>query len=91
MSSKPLTIGQLSRKTGVTARTIRHYERLGLLKAAGRTGANYRLFDVDSITHVTFIARCRSLGFSIPEIADLLQITGNASPTCAQIATLTRS
>ncbi|MEW5710168.1 MerR family transcriptional regulator [Pelomicrobium sp. G1] len=72
MSSRPLTVGQLARKTGVTARAIRHSERLGLIKAAGRTGANYRVFGAGSVTRLNFIARCRSLGFSLPEVKDLL-------------------
>lgn len=87
---KLLTIGQLARETGVTPRAIRHYERLGLVETPVRTDANYRLFDSDSVSRVKFIAKCRSLGFSIPEISDFLQIMEDPDHTCAQVADLTR-
>ncbi len=87
---KLMTIGQLARKTGVTSRAIRHYERLGLVETPRRTDANYRLFDSDSVSRVKFIANCRSLGFSIPEIANFLQIMENPDHTCSQVAELTR-
>lgn len=85
-----ITIGRLARETGVTPRAIRHYERLGLIQAPLRTEANYRLFDGDGVTRLRFIARCRSLGFSIPEIANLLCITDDPNDACAQVADLTR-
>ena len=88
--SNLVTIGQLARETGVTPRAIRHYERLALIETPVRTDANYRLFDSDSVSRVKFIAKCRLLGFSIPEIADFLQIMEDPDHTCAQVAGLTR-
>lgn len=90
MSLTMLTIGQLSRRAGVTPRAIRHYERLGLVSAPMRTDANYRLFDRESLKRVRFIAKCRSLGFSIPEIADLSRIMEVRDNVCAQVAELTQ-
>ena len=87
---KLITIGQLAQETGVTPRAIRHYERLGLIVTPVRTAANYRLFDSDSVSRAKFIAKCRSLGFSIPEIADFLRIMEDPDHTCAQVADLTR-
>ncbi len=87
---KLMTIGQIARKTGVTSRAIRHYERLGLVEIPVRTDANYRLFDSDSVSRVKFISNCRSLGFSIPEIADFLQIMENPDHTCSQVVELTQ-
>ncbi len=88
--SNLVTIGQLARETGVTPRAIRHYEGLGLIGAPLRTDANYRLFDSDSKERVRFIGRCRSLGFSIAEIADFLRVTDDPDHTCAQVAELTQ-
>lgn len=85
-----VTIGKLAGAAGVTPRAVRHYERLGLIEAPIRTDANYRLFDADSIARLRFIAKCRSLGFSIPEVSELLQITEDPDHTCAQVADLTR-
>lgn len=86
--SSLVTIGQLARETGVTPRAIRHYERLGLIQAPLRTDANYRLFDSDSTVRVRFIGTCRSLGFSIAEIANFLRVTDDPDHTCAQVAEL---
>jgi MerR family transcriptional regulator, copper efflux regulator len=90
MSAQSMTIGQLARETGVTPRAVRHYESLGLIRAPIRTGANYRVFDGDSAARVRFIAKCRSLGFSLPEVAELLQVMDDPDHTCAQVEELTR-
>ena len=90
MSMQLMTIGQLAGHTRVTPRAIRHYERLGLIEAPLRTDANYRLFDSDSVSRIKFIAKCRSLGFSLPEIADFLHIMEDPDHTCAQVVEVTR-
>ncbi|MCH7911291.1 MAG: heavy metal-responsive transcriptional regulator [Candidatus Hydrogenedentes bacterium] len=90
MRSNLVTIGQLAQETGVTPRAIRHYETLGLIRAPLRTDTNYRLFDSDSMERVRFIGKCRLLGFSIAEIADLLRVTDDPDHTCAQVAELTQ-
>jgi MerR family copper efflux transcriptional regulator len=53
---------------------IRHYERLGLIPAAERTAANYRLYSPNAIHTLRFVGRARSLGFSIPDIRELLAL-----------------
>lgn len=85
-----MTIGQLAEHARVTPRAIRHYERLGLIRAPARTTANYRLFDGDSVHRLAFIAKCRALGFSLSEIANFLRILDEPDHTCAQVASLTR-
>ncbi len=90
MHAKLMTIGQLAQQCKVTPRAIRYYERLGLLQAPLRSGSNYRLFDGESAQRVHFISKCRSLGFSLAEIVDLLRIMDDPDHTCAQVAELTR-
>lgn len=90
MAAERMMIGQIANETGVTPRAIRHYERLGLIRAPIRTVANYRIFDGDSVARVRFIAKCRSLGFSIPDIGELLCIVDDPDHTCSQVAELTR-
>ena len=91
MHAKLITIGELAQKARITRRAIRHYERLGLIQVPVRTDSNYRLFDSDSVERAQFIAKCRSLGFSIAEIADLLRAMDDPEHTCAQVAELTQT
>ena len=89
MSARMMTIGQLSRESRVTPRAIRYYERLGLVPPPRRSESNYRLFDASAAERLCFIATCRSLGFSIADIGDLLKVMDDPGHTCAQVAELT--
>lgn len=91
MHAKLITIGELAQKARMTPRAIRHYERLGLIQVPVRTGSNYRLFDSDSVERARFIAKSRSLGFSIAEVADLLRAMDDPDHTCAQVAKLAQA
>jgi len=91
MHAKLITIGELARTAGMTPRAIRHYERLGLIQVPIRTDSNYRLFDSDSVERARFIAKSRSLGFSISEVAGLLRAMDDPDHTCAQVAELAQA
>jgi Cu(I)-responsive transcriptional regulator len=67
-------IGEAAELTGVSAKMIRHYEEIGLIPAAGRTFAGYRLYGEADMHRLRFIKRARSLGFSIKHIEALLSL-----------------
>lgn len=69
-----MNIGQASRATGVSAKMIRYYERIGLLAPAARTESNYRSFGERDLNDLRFIRRARSLGFAVKEIEHLLSL-----------------
>jgi MerR family copper efflux transcriptional regulator len=69
-----MNIGQASAQTGVSAKMIRYYESVGLIRPASRTGSNYREFTESEVNELRFIRRGRNLGFSIEEIARLLSL-----------------
>ena len=69
-----MNIGQASKASGVTTKMIRYYEEIGLLRPSARTDANYREYDEREINELRFIRRARSLGFSMPEITQLLSL-----------------
>ncbi len=67
-----MLIGEIVRQTGVSRDTIRHYEKLGLLKAEGRPSAfnNYKSYPAAVVTRLALIQQGKDLGFTLAEIAD---------------------
>lgn len=68
-----MVIGQLARRAGVTARTIRFYEALGLLPVPRRNEGGYRVYGEEALLRLRFVRRARELGLSLGEIRDLLK------------------
>ncbi|MNE61713.1 HTH-type transcriptional regulator HmrR [compost metagenome] len=69
-----MNIGKASQATGVTAKMIRYYESVGLIRPSERTESNYRDFNERDLNDLRFIRRARGLGFSVEEIARLLSL-----------------
>jgi MerR family copper efflux transcriptional regulator len=67
-SGSLMTVGELARRTGMSPKAIRRLEELGLIYSAGRSPANYRLFDESALWCVQVIGSLRSVGFTIREI-----------------------
>lgn len=67
-------IGELAEKTGLSLRTIRHYDEIGLLKASGRTEGGFRLYTPTDEARLMLIRRMKPLGFSLEQMMDLLRI-----------------
>ena len=66
-----MTVGELSRRTGLSIKAIREYEALGLIYSAGRSEGNYRLFDETALWCARVISDMRSVGLTIKEIKQL--------------------
>lgn len=79
------SIGQAATQAGVSARMVRHYETLGLLPAVARTSSGYRQYTDSDVHALRFIRRCRDLGFSMEEIARLLELWRNQHRSSAQV------
>jgi DNA-binding transcriptional MerR regulator len=79
------TIGQLAKATGTKTETIRYYERIALLRAPGRTRANYRSYAGEHVQLLAFIRRARALGFSIEDVRELLELAGHREQPCAEV------
>ena len=89
VSTQPVTIGEAARQSGVSAKMLRHYESLGLLGKVNRTDSGYRLYSAADVHTLRFIKRCRDLGFSMAEIAELVGLWQNrrrASSSVKKIA-----
>ena len=84
-----LTIGKLARASDVKVDTIRYYEREGLVTPESRTESGYRQYGLESLRRVKFIRKAQRLGFSLTEIAQLLQFGGTQGATKADVLSLT--
>lgn len=84
-------IGEASGLTGVSAKMIRHYEGIGLIPAANRTFANYRLYNDADIHRLRFIKRSRNLGFSMKQIQALLGLWNDPGRASAQVKKLAKA
>ncbi|WP_255345702.1 MerR family transcriptional regulator [Streptomyces chartreusis] len=71
-----MLIGEVARRSGVSARMLRHYESLGLLRPSGRTGSGYREYSGEDIRRIFHIESLRSLGLSLREIGRALDDPG---------------
>ncbi len=75
--SAPVNIGEAARQSGVSAKMVRHYESLGLLPHVHRSDSGYRQYSETEVHTLRFIKRSRELGFSMPEIAELVSLWQN--------------
>lgn len=81
----PFNIGEAARRSGVSAKMVRHYESLGLLPAVHRTEAGYRQYGEAEVHTLRFIRRGRELGFSMAEIAELVKLWQNRRRSSADV------
>lgn len=83
-----LTIGPLSKRSGVNIETIRYYERIGLIARAPRSEGRHRLYGSDDVMRLVFIRRSRAIGFSLDDIRNLLKLADRGH-TCGEVRELT--
>ena len=76
MTSEQTTmrIGELAERTGLSLRTLRHYDDVGLVSASARTEGGFRLYTQDDYDRLILIRRMKPLGFSLEEMAELLRV-----------------
>lgn len=74
-------IGELAERTGLSLRTIRHYDEIGLLTPSGRSEGGFRLYTEEDHDRLMLIRRMKPLGYSLEQMGDLLRALDNASPS----------
>lgn len=85
-----MTIGELSRRTGVVIETIRYYERIGLLPAPQRGENGRRQYDDKAVRRLTLVRQSRDLGFGMTEIGELLTLSDDPDASCQAAVEIAR-
>lgn len=87
-----MKIGDVAERTGLSIRTLRHYDELGLVAPSGYTPGGFRLYSEADVERLLLIRRMKPLGFTLEEMgtflvaADALSGTGSPSPQVAEAA-----
>ncbi|MGI5190938.1 MerR family transcriptional regulator [Promicromonospora sp. CA-289599] len=68
-------IGAVAERTGLSLRTLRHWDEVGLVTPSGRTDGGFRLYTESDVERILLVRRMKPLGFSLDEMADLLDVT----------------
>ena len=86
-----LEISDLARQTGLSAHTLRYYEKRGLIKASNRSEAGYRFYTDSDVRRVQFVKAARNAGFSLNDIGQLLSIrVDKQSHSCQEVTDITQ-
>jgi MerR family Zn(II)-responsive transcriptional regulator of zntA len=86
-----LKISELAAKTGLSAHTIRFYEKHDLIRASERSEAGYRFYNDSDIRRAEFVKAARNIGFSLEDISQLLSIrVDKSSHSCQEVTDITQ-
>ena len=88
MSLSDLKVGELAKRGHVTAETVRHYTREGLLSPQRHPDNGYQLYSAADLERLHFIQRARKLGFSVAEIRDILAHADQGDSPCPLVRDL---
>ena len=83
-----LSIAEMRSHAGVSARTLRYYEEMGLLPGVRRRAGGRRVYGADDLERLRFISRLKALGLSLAEIKELNAVYGIGGSTRAMLARL---
>jgi MerR family transcriptional regulator, copper efflux regulator len=87
-SKRPLHSGQLARLAGVSADSLRYYERVGVLPAPERSAGGYRVYPPGSLERVRLVRRALAFGFSLAELAHIFGVRERGGIPCRQARAL---
>ncbi len=87
---RTMNIGKLAKRSGVSAKTIRYYESIGLLPPASRAANGYRVFEENDLRTLRFIQQARGLGFSVSDVLHLLSLWRDQGRASSEVKSLAR-
>lgn len=74
MTDDTMRIGEVAERTGLSFRTLRHYDEIGLVTPSARTDGGFRLYTEGDVARILLIRRMKPLGFTLDEMRDLLEV-----------------
>jgi DNA-binding transcriptional MerR regulator len=90
MDVNGLLIGEVAKRSGASRKALRLYEAAGILPAARRTTAGYRVYGADTLAVLAFVRQAQRLGFTLGEIKEIVAIRELGRPPCGHIRDLVR-
>lgn len=83
-----MRIGDVAHHAGVTVKTIRHYERIGILAPATREANGYRSYEPEVLGRLAFTRSAQAVGLSLGEIREVIGFRDRGEPPCAHVLNL---
>lgn len=83
-----MKIGELARRAGVSAQTIRYYENIGILPEAGRQPNGYRIYDASAVKRLGFVRDAQTSGLTLTEIQMVLDMKDSGESPCGHVISL---
>lgn len=81
-------VGEIAEEAGVNVETLRYYEKIKIMPKPKRKESRYRIYDENSLKRLVFINRAKTLGFTLKEIKELLELRIESASTCGDVKRL---
>lgn len=91
MARDGLLIGELAARTRLSRKALRLYERAGILPPVRRTESGYRVYGLDAVALLAFVAQARRLGFRLDEIKSIVTVKRSGRTPCLHVANLVQA
>ena len=91
VSSRLLRIGEVAARVGLNPKTLRFYESLGLLPPPSREANGYRRYPAETVELLSFVKQAQGLGFTLPEIKEIVAIRRRGEVPCVHVRSLLRA
>ncbi len=86
-----MRIGELASRSGVSTKTIRYYEEIGLVRPPPRSSAGYRDYDSSALDRMAFVRAAQAVGLTLGEIRSILALRDGGHPPCGHVLDLLRA